>query len=81
MGPERGGATLTGLSVADVMRRLETYKRAWEERDSDTVVTLFAEDAHYIETPFRTAMIGHDAIRRYWDAEVVTAQPRSSATP
>jgi len=55
------------LSASPVLARIfETYKRAWESRDADLVLTIFTEDAIYHEDPFDRAMAGHEAIRRYW---------------
>lgn len=65
---------MNALSEVDVVAWLGDYKRAWEEQDSDRIVTLFTDDAQYIETPFRQPMVGTQEIRRYWDEEVVTAQ-------
>ena len=50
----------------EAVRWLRDYGRAWETADADLIVTLFTEDASYRETPFDAAMIGHDAIKRYW---------------
>jgi ketosteroid isomerase-like protein len=46
---------------------LARYKRAWETYDADLVVSLFTPMAHYYERPFQPPLIGHDAIRRYWE--------------
>jgi len=55
------------LSASPVLARIfETYKRAWETRDADLVLTIFTEDAIYHEDPFDRPMAGHQAIRRYW---------------
>ncbi|MCC2095738.1 MAG: nuclear transport factor 2 family protein [Hyphomicrobiales bacterium] len=45
---------------------METYKRAWENRDDALLCSLFAPDGVYHNTPF-DAQTGHDAITRYWD--------------
>lgn len=63
-----------GLTNADVQTWLQRYKQAWEGRDAELVPTLFTEAAHYIETPFDAPMIGHAAIRDYWQAGPVTGQ-------
>jgi len=55
------------LSASPALARIfETYKRAWETRDADLVLTIFTEDAVYHENPFDRPMTGHPAIRRYW---------------
>jgi len=48
-------------------RWLEAYREAWEQGKPDAVVKLFADGAHYHETPFDEPMVGADAIRRYWE--------------
>jgi uncharacterized protein (TIGR02246 family) len=47
-------------------RIMDTYKRAWEQRDPELVLTVFTEDATYHEDPFDQPMAGREAIRRYW---------------
>lgn len=44
---------------------IELYKKAWEERDPEGVVSIFSPDAVYWETPFLNHN-GRDAIYRYW---------------
>jgi limonene-1,2-epoxide hydrolase len=46
---------------------IERYRRAWEEKDSDLVVTLFTEEASYRSSPFLEPYRGHEGIRAYWD--------------
>ncbi len=53
---------------------LDAYGRAWETRDPDLVVTLFAEDATYQETPFVEPMRGRPAILAYWSEKVAAWQ-------
>ena len=53
---------------------LDGYRRAWEEGDPSKVLTLFAPDAIYEETPFVTPMRGHAALRRYWEEGARDAQ-------
>jgi len=53
---------------------LESYRLAWEGRDAEAVIRLFAEDATYQETPFSQPMRGREAIRQYWSRAVVTYQ-------
>jgi ketosteroid isomerase-like protein len=62
---------MSELTIGSVKTWLDGYKHAWEEQDSDALVALFSEDAHYIETPFQAPMIGRPAIRAYWEREVV----------
>jgi len=53
---------------------LEGYRLAWETRDPEAVIRLFAEDATYKETPFTQPLHGRDAIRQYWSEVVAAAQ-------
>ena len=45
---------------------LDDYGKAWVDGEPDAVVRLFAEGAHYHETPFDEPMVGREAIRKYW---------------
>jgi uncharacterized protein (TIGR02246 family) len=49
----------------DIQRFMATYKRAWETSDEDLLVTLFAPDGVYHNTPFAEQR-GHVAIQAYW---------------
>ena len=49
----------------DIERFMATYKEAWERSDEDLLVSLFAPDGVYHNTPFAEQR-GHDAIRAYW---------------
>lgn len=55
-------------------RIMEDYRRAWEHKDADLLLTLFTEDATYHENPFNEPLVGHDAIRKYWQRVVMTNQ-------
>jgi uncharacterized protein (TIGR02246 family) len=45
---------------------IESYRRAWEEKDAELVLTLFTEDASYRSSPFLEPNLGHAGIRAYW---------------
>ena len=45
---------------------LDDYGQAWVDGDPNAVVTLFAKDAAYQETPFENHMFGREEIFRYW---------------
>jgi len=49
---------------------MEDYRRAWEGRNADLVVSLFTEDATYHENPFGEPVVGRAGIRRYWEQAV-----------
>src|SRR5512144_3100600 len=70
----------------DIHGFLATYRRAWETSDEELLVTLFAPDGVYHNTPFAEQR-GHEAIKAYWQRtklqrdievryEVVHAHPR-----
>jgi hypothetical protein len=60
----------------DVAGWIDEYRRAWEEADTDLVLTLFTEDASYRSNPFEEPHLGHEGIRAYWDG--VTSQQRDA---
>jgi SnoaL-like protein len=49
----------------DIETFMATYKQAWERSDEDLLVTLFAPQGVYHNTPFAEQR-GHDAIKAYW---------------
>jgi len=49
----------------DLHSFLATYRRAWETGDEDLLVTLFAPDGVYHNTPFDEQR-GHGAMKAYW---------------
>jgi uncharacterized protein (TIGR02246 family) len=55
-------------------RIMEDYRRAWEHQDANLLLTLFTEDATYLENPFNEPLSGHHAIRQYWQQVVTTNQ-------
>lgn len=57
-------ATLTPGDGQDLLAR---YKRAWETRDPDLAVDVFAEDAEFRPDPFEPPLIGANAIRAHWN--------------
>lgn len=58
----------------DVQKWLDSYGDAWIAGDPEHVVRLFTETARYRETPFDDAMIGREAIRKYWQEGAEGAQ-------
>ncbi len=56
----------------DAQELLDRYKQAWEERDPDQAVELFAEGAEYREDPFEEPLSGLDEIRAYWNDAAAT---------
>ncbi len=49
----------------DLERFMATYQRAWETSDERLLLTLFAPDGVYHNTPFAEQR-GHEAIAAYW---------------
>ncbi len=49
----------------DIEGFMRGYKAAWEGRDDELLLTLFAPDAAYHNTPFAVQR-GREAIRAYW---------------
>ena len=45
---------------------VDTFGRGWERGDVDELVSVFAPDAVFLETPFSERTVGIDAIRAYW---------------
>jgi hypothetical protein len=56
---------------------IETYRKAWETRDTALVLTLFTEDASYRSNPFEEPHVGQEGIRAYWEG--VTGVQRDAA--
>jgi len=51
----------------DAYRQLvDTFGRGWERGDVDELMSVFAPDAVFLETPFGETTVGIDAIRAYW---------------
>jgi hypothetical protein len=49
----------------DIHGFLATYRRAWETGDEELLVSLFAADGVYHNTPFDEQR-GHEAMKAYW---------------
>jgi hypothetical protein len=45
---------------------VETYRRAWEERDTDAAAGLFTPDATYRSNIFEDPHEGRDGVAEYW---------------
>jgi hypothetical protein len=62
------------LTKQDVRDVLDVYLRAWETQDPDLIVTIFTKNATYHERVLEAPIPNRDAIRRYWEMKVVSAQ-------
>ena len=60
-------STVSVASDAIAKEWFETYKRAWELRDSQAATSMFAPNAEYRADPFEAPLEGEKDIRRYWD--------------
>lgn len=58
------------MTPGDAQDLLGRYKRAWERRDVDLAVGLFAPDAEFRADPFAAPAIGANAIRAWWNTTV-----------
>ena len=55
------------LKEADIEKWLQKYKEAWESRNPDQAVNLFADNAQYFLSPFESPFTGKSEIRDYWE--------------
>ncbi|MFP7672830.1 nuclear transport factor 2 family protein [Marivita sp. S0852] len=62
------------MDKQDIQDWLDQYGQAWVEGDPQQIVGLFTNDATYQETPFVEAMVGHAAIKKYWQEGASDAQ-------
>jgi ketosteroid isomerase-like protein len=46
---------------------IDTFGRGWTSADVALLVSVYAPDAVFVETPFTPALQGTDAIRGYWN--------------
>ena len=58
---------MQNLTPGDGQDLLAAYKRAWEQRDPDAAMELYAEDAEHRDDPFRDPYVGSNAIREMWN--------------
>ena len=61
---------MSTLSPGDAQDLLARYKRAWERRDVDATLELFAPDAEFRADPFEAVLTGANAIRAWWNTTV-----------
>lgn len=54
-------------SSEDLNVWLDTYKTAWETKDTPLMLSLFTEDARYFESPLSPPAAGKAAIEEYMD--------------
>jgi ketosteroid isomerase-like protein len=68
------------LSKATLLAALDVYKTAWEQQDSELILTIFTRDAVYHERVLQEPVRGHEGIAAYWQEKVVKGQSRISFT-
>lgn len=61
------------MNKEDAIKLIEIYGKAWETRDPELIITIFTEDATYLD-PKEPLNIGRDAIRQYWITKVIGEQ-------
>lgn len=70
----------TGPDTALLGRQLiDTFTKGWSKADVAVIMSVFADEAVFLEAPFAPPMTGTDAIRRYW-ADVPYHQSEITAT-
>ena len=60
------------LTPGDGQDALARFKNAWQQRDVDRIVELYAEDAQYRLDPFAEPLEGSVEIRKHWNDVVAT---------
>ncbi len=53
-------------SLPSARELIDTFAKGWSKADLERILSVFSEEATFIETPFAVPLIGRDAIRRYW---------------
>jgi hypothetical protein len=64
------------LTSQDVQDVVDTYIRAWVEKDPDLIVTIFTDGATYHERVLKAPIEKREGIRQYWQTKVVESQDR-----
>lgn len=58
---------------------IDTFARGWAKGQVDLILSVFGDDAVFVETPFAEPLQGGVAIRRYW-SEVPANQSEITVT-
>lgn len=64
------------VEKAIVRKLLKIYGKAWERRDPEMIITIFAKNATYAERAFEKPFKGHAGIKKYWTDKVVGEQEK-----
>jgi ketosteroid isomerase-like protein len=74
------GASAGSIDIRTLGRTLiDTFTKGWSKADVATILSVFTDDAVFLETPFAEPLTGHEAIRTYW-ADVPYHQSEITAT-
>ena len=58
---------MTGVDTRELGRSLiETFGQGWSRGNVDLLMSAFAADMVFVETPFSEPLRGSEAVRRYW---------------
>src|SRR4051812_4381378 len=63
---------MSTLTPGDGQDLLAAYKAAWEGRDPDAALELYAENAEHRDGPFDEPLVGSNAIRELWNARAAS---------
>ncbi|HEX5005124.1 MAG TPA: nuclear transport factor 2 family protein [Gemmatimonadales bacterium] len=67
MSDARVPAASAGPDTRTLGRTLvDTFGKGWAKGDVPLLMSVFSEDAVFIDTPFSAPLKGHEAIRLYW---------------
>jgi ketosteroid isomerase-like protein len=65
--PDLSPPTALAPAVQTLGRSLiDTFGQGWSRANVDQLMSVYAPDAVFVETPFAEPLRGTDAIRRYW---------------
>jgi ketosteroid isomerase-like protein len=59
-----GSAAATTSALGRAL--IDEFGRGWSKARVETLMSVFAPDAVFQETPFAEALRGHEAVRGYW---------------
>lgn len=78
--PDRGtesgfeSGSLPAITAEEAIGWLTGYKTAWENRDVDAALALFAPDVRYAERRFKHPLLGHGSLKSYFRDRVMEHQ-------
>ncbi|MDE1974939.1 MAG: nuclear transport factor 2 family protein [Patescibacteria group bacterium] len=61
------------MTRQEAVALIDTYGRAWINRDADLILTIFTPDATYFD-PCEGEQKDHEGIKAYWQSKIVGAQ-------